>query len=296
MQENSDFALPKMPPRPTDGHKGTFGRTLILAGSRGMSGAVCLAGTAALRGGAGLVSVACPQGIQSIVAGYEPGYMTIGLPEDSDGQLSIATLDELPRLIDGKDSIGIGPGLGTSADLPEVVHRLCAAASCPVVLDADGLNALAATVRSGDWEGVEHRGPRVLTPHPGEFSRLSGLSVSEIEHDRSGTASVFAKRNNVILVLKGSGTVVTDGKRISINPTGNSGMATGGSGDVLTGLTSALLASGGDPFEMTRLAVYLHGLAGDLAAEAMSPPGMIASDLPRFLCEAWKRMSADSGA
>jgi ADP-dependent NAD(P)H-hydrate dehydratase len=296
MPENSDFAMPEMPPRPSDGHKGTFGRTLILAGSRGMIGAACLAGTAALRGGAGLVSVACPQGIQSIVAGYEPGYMTIGLPEDSDGQLSIATLDELPRLIDGKDSIGIGPGLGASADLPEVVRRLCAAASCPVVLDADGLNALAATVRSGDWEGAEHPGPRVLTPHPGEFSRLSGLSVSEIEHDRSGTASVFAKRNNVILVLKGSGTVVTDGKRISINPTGNSGMATGGSGDVLTGLTSALLASGGDPFEMTRLAVYLHGLAGDLAAEAMSPPGMIASDLPRFLCEAWKRMSADSGA
>jgi ADP-dependent NAD(P)H-hydrate dehydratase len=290
MPENSDFTLPDTPPRPPDGHKGTFGRTLIIAGSRGMSGAACLAGTAALRGGAGLVSVACPQGIQAIVAGYEPGYMTIGLPEDADGQLSNEAVDDVPCMIDGKDSVGFGPGLGSSTDLPEVVRRLCTAAACPVVLDADGLNSLAATVRSGGWDGVKHLGPRVLTPHPGEFSRLSGLSMSEIENDRSGTASDFAKRNNVILVLKGAGTVVTDGERISINPTGNSGMATGGSGDVLTGLTAALLASGGDPFEMTRLAVYLHGLAGDLAAEALSQPAMIASDLPRFLGDAWQQL------
>lgn len=290
MLENSDFALPEVPPRPPDGHKGTFGRTLIVAGSRGMSGAACLAGMTALRGGAGLVSVACPQGIQPIVAGYEPGYMTIGLPEDADGQLSIAAADDVPRMIDGKDSVGIGPGLGSSTDLPEVVRRLCIVAACPVVVDADGLNALAATVRSGGWEGVEHSGPRVLTPHPGEFSRLSGLSMSEIENDRSGTAIDFANRNSIVLVLKGAGTVVTDGQRISINATGNSGMATGGSGDVLTGLTAALLASGGDPFEMTRLAVYLHGLAGDLAAEALSQPALIASDLPRFLGDAWKQL------
>ena len=290
MPENSDFVLPESPPRRPDGHKGTFGRTLILAGSRGMSGAACLAGMAALRGGAGLVSVACPEGIQAIVAGYEPGYMTIGLPEDADGELSIATLNDVARMVDGQDSIGIGPGLGTSTDLPEVVRHLCTVAACPVVLDADGLNALAATVRSGDWEGVEHAGPRVLTPHPGEFSRLSGLSVSEIEDERSGAASDFARRNNVILVLKGSGTVVTDGERVSINPTGNSGMATGGSGDVLTGLTAALLASGGVPFEMARLAVYLHGLAGDLAAEAVSQPALIASDIPRFIADAWKQL------
>lgn len=289
MTENTAFEVPQIPVRPVNGHKGTFGRALIVAGSRGMSGAACLAGVSALRGGAGLVSVACPQGIQPIVAGYEPGYMTIGLPEDADGQLSNAAVDDVPRMIDGKDSVGIGPGLGTSTDLPEVVCRLCAAA-CPVVLDADGLNALAATVRNGGWEGVEHPGVRVLTPHPGEFSRLSGLPMSEIENDRSGTASDFAKRNNVILVLKGAGTVVTDGERISINPTGNSGMATGGSGDVLTGLTAALLASGGDPFEMTRLAVYLHGLAGNLAAEALSQPALIASDLPRFLGAAWKQL------
>lgn len=257
-----------------------------------MGGAACLSGTAALRGGAGLVSVACPQGIQAIVAGYEPGYMTIGLPEDAAGQLSIEAVEDVPRMIAGKDSVGIGPGLGISTDVTEVVCRLCAAAGCPVVLDADGLNSLAATIRSGGWEGVDHLGPRVLTPHAGEFSRLSGLSMSEIEEDRAGAASELAQRNKVILVLKGAGTVVTDGNRISINPTGNSGMATGGSGDVLTGLTAALLASGGDPFEMTRLAVYLHGLAGDLGAEALSQPALIASDLPRFLGGAWKQLFA----
>ncbi len=255
-----------------------------------MSGAACLAGTAALRGGAGLVSVACPQGIQAVVAGYEPGYMTIGLPDDADGQLWIDAVTDVPRMVDGKDSVGIGPGLGTSTDVTEVVRRLCTVAACPVVLDADGLNSLAATIRSGGWEGLEHLGPRVLTPHPGEFSRLSGLAMSEIENDRSGSAREFACRNKVILVLKGAGTVVTDGDRTSINPTGNSGMATGGSGDVLTGLTAALLASGGEPFEMTRLAVYLHGLAGDLAAASLSQPALIASDLPRFLGDAWKQL------
>lgn len=294
MPEITDFELPEIPSRPEDGHKGTFGRTLIVAGSRGMSGAACLAGVAALRGGAGLVSVACPASIQPVVAGYEPGYMTIGLPEGAEGQLSIDTLDHISRITEGKDSIGVGPGLGTSVDLPEIVRRLFSEAKCPLVLDADGLNALAPGFSSGRWEGHGHPAPRILTPHPGEFSRLSGLPISEIEADRAAVACEFAKRNNVVLVLKGPGTIVTDGSRTSVNSTGNSGMATGGSGDVLTGLTAALIARRGDSFEMTRLAVHQHGLAGDLAARAMSEPGMIASDLPRFIGEAWKQMCSDS--
>ncbi|NQV28424.1 MAG: NAD(P)H-hydrate dehydratase [Rhodopirellula sp.] len=289
MSLETEFDPPELPQRPADGHKGTFGRTLIVAGSRGMSGAACLAGVAALRGGAGLVTVACPVGIQGVVAGYEPGYMTIGLPESTDGQFSIATLDRISHLLDGNDSVGVGPGLGGSADLPEVVRRLFSETRCPLVLDADGLNALAGGFRGGRWEGHEHAGPRVLTPHPGEFARLSGLSISEIEARRAEVSRDFARKNHLILVLKGPGTIVTDGQRVSVNSTGNSGMATGGSGDVLTGLTSALLARGDDPFESTRLAVYLHGLAGDLAAEAMSEPGMIASDLPRFIAMAWKQ-------
>jgi ADP-dependent NAD(P)H-hydrate dehydratase len=294
MPEIPDFDVPQVPPRPADGHKGTFGRTLIIAGSRGMSGAACLSGVAALRGGAGLVSVACPVGIQPIVAGYEPGYMTIGLPEGIEGQFSIATLDEISNVVDGNNSVAVGPGLGNSADVVEVVRRVFSEVSVPLVLDADGLNALAASFRDGRWEATEHAGPRILTPHPGEFSRLSGLSISEIEEDRARSATEFAKRNKVILVLKGPGTVVTDGERISINPTGNSGMATGGSGDVLTGLTAALLARGDDPFEATKLAVYLHGLAGDIAAQTLSQPGMIASDLPRYLGAAWKQLLCSS--
>lgn len=296
MPQNPDFEVPQVPLRPAGGHKGTFGRTVIIAGSRGMSGAACLAGVAALRGGAGLVSVACPVGIQSIVAGYEPGYMTIGLPEGTDGQLSIAALDEISKVVDGKDSVAVGPGLGDSADVVEVVRRVFTETSCPLVLDADGLNALAASFRDGRWEAGEHAAPRILTPHPGEFARLSGLPVSEIEEDRAGSAADFAKRNKVIVVLKGPGTVVTDGERILINPTGNSGMATGGSGDVLTGLTAALLAGGHDPFEATRLAVYLHGLAGDIAAQDLSQPGMIASDLPRYFGAAWKQLPGSSEA
>jgi len=290
MTENTAFELPQMPARPVDGHKGTFGRALIVAGSRGMSGAACLAGVSCLRGGAGLVSVACPVGIQPIVAGYEPGYMTIGLPEGADGQLSIATLDDVSKIIAGKDSVGIGPGLGGSVELSELVRRLFSEAPCPLVLDADGLNALAPEFQNGHWEGHEHPGPRILTPHPGEFSRLSGLSFSQIEAQRAEVARDFAAKNNVILVLKGPGTIVTDGDRVSTNATGNSGMATGGSGDVLTGLTTALLARGINPFETTRFAVHLHGLAGDLAAEVLSQPGMIASDLPPFICEAWKQV------
>jgi NAD(P)H-hydrate epimerase len=255
-----------------------------------MSGAACLAGVAALRGGAGLVSVACPVGIQPIVAGYEPGYMTIGLPEGLDGQFSVGTLDEISDVVDGKDSVAVGPGLGDSADVVEVVCRVFSEVSVPLVVDADGLNALAPGFRDRRWEATEHAGPRILTPHPGEFARLSGLSISEIEEDRARSATEFAKRNKVILVLKGAGTVVTDGERISINPTGNSGMATGGSGDVLTGLTAALLARGDDPFEATRLAVYLHGLAGDITEQTHSQPGMIASDLPRYLGAAWKQL------
>lgn len=296
MSQASDLPTPGLPARPADGHKGTFGRTLAVAGSRGMSGAACLAGMAALRAGAGLVSVACPTGIQAIVAGYEPGYMTIGLPEGDDGQLSITALDELLKAVDGKDSVAIGPGLGQATDVAEIVRQVFSETPCPLVVDADGLNVLADSFREGRWERQEHAGPRILTPHPGEFSRLTDLAISETEEQREEVAREFAGKNGVILVLKGPGTIVTDGERLSVNTTGNSGMATGGCGDVLTGMTAAILAGQDDPFELTRLAVHLHGLAGDLAAEAMSQPGMIASDLPHYLCEAWKVMQKNAEA
>jgi NAD(P)H-hydrate epimerase len=282
--------IPRYPERPADGHKGTFGRVLVIAGSRNMSGAACLAGMGALRGGAGLVFVACPEGVQAIVAGAEPCYQTIGLPENESGQLDASALAAAQALLSGKDALAIGPGLGNSDSVREVVRALYTAATVPAVVDADGLNVLADEFLGGSEILANPAGPRILTPHAGELSRLCGLTIGEIQKRREDVARDFAARHGIVLVLKGPGTVVTDGKRVAVNPTGNSGMATGGSGDVLTGLTGALLASGMEPFEAARLAVYLHGLAGDLAAEELSEPGLIATDLPRFLGPAWKRL------
>lgn len=282
-----------LPVRPADGHKGTFGRVLLVAGSRGMSGAACLSGKAALRGGAGLVYVACPVSIQAIVAGYEPGYLTIGLPDDSEGRLTESAQSSLQTALADKDAVAVGPGLGQGSAIRAVVRRLYREVAAPLVLDADGLNVMAEDFRGEQFSepaSVINTGSRVLTPHPGEFSRLSGRSIREIEARRETLAREFALQHQVTLVLKGPGTVVTDGERLMVNTTGNSGMATGGTGDVLTGLIAALLAQKMGPFEAARLAVHLHGLAGDIAAEDLSEPGLIASDLPLYIGRAWKQM------
>ena len=280
-------ALPDPPARPAEAHKGTFGRVLIVAGSRGMSGAACLAGLGALRGGAGLVYLAVPEGILPIVASVEPSYLTIGLPEDDNGRLSAEAQSRLIEVIPGNSAIAIGPGWGQSPDLAELARRLYTTVELPLVVDADGLNSLA-----NPPEALPNApSPRILTPHPGEFARLLGTGISSVQNNREQMAAEFAEKNGVILVLKGQGTVITDGSRLAVNTTGNSGLATGGTGDVLTGLLAALLAQGMVPFEAAQLAVHLHGLAGDIAAERLSQPALIASDLPRYLPEAWKRLA-----
>ena len=289
---SADQDIPRYPDRPAHGHKGTFGRVLIIAGSRSMSGAACLTGLGALRGGAGLVFVACPQSIQPIVAGAEPCYQTFGLPENEQGQLAESALPDAQALLADKDALAIGPGLGNGDSIREVVRTLYLTTTVPTVVDADALNVLADDFYSDASNLATPAGPRVLTPHPGELSRLCGLTVDEIQKRREDVARDFAARHGVVLVLKGPGTVVTDGQQLVINPTGNSGMATGGSGDVLTGVTGALLASRMEPFEAARLAVYLHGLAGDLAAGQLSEPGLIATDLPQYLGPAWKRLGS----
>ena len=281
---------PAIPERPTDGHKGTFGRVLIVAGSRTMSGAATLAGLGALRGGAGLVFVACPAGVQPIIAGAEPCYQAIGLLEDTSGCLADDALPEIEDLLTGKDALAIGPGLSNTESVRRVVRPLYQDCSLPMIVDADGLNVLAADFLSDTKSFASPSGPRVLTPHPGELSRLCGLSIADIQNRREDVARDFAADHGVVLILKGPGTIITDGQQLAVNTTGNSGMATGGSGDVLTGLTGALLARGMDAFEAARLAVYLHGLAGDLAAEELSEPALIAPDLPRFLGSAWQRV------
>jgi NAD(P)H-hydrate epimerase len=234
------------------------------------------------------VTVAVPASIQSIVAGYEPSYLTRALEDTPLGQLSLAAGAELLSTFAAMDAGAIGPGLGQSADLEELVFVLYRQVMKPLVIDADGLNALAR--RHGDWSRGPAAGPRVLTPHPGEFARLCGSPVPDGRPDRESLAATFAHQHGVVLVLKGAGTIITDGRRLAVNPTGNAGLATGGTGDVLTGLLAGLLGQGLEPFEAARLAVSLHGLAGDLAAEQLSQPGLIASDLPRFLALAWKHL------
>jgi NAD(P)H-hydrate epimerase len=273
----------RLPDRPADGHKGTFGRVMIVGGSRGMSGAAALAGLGALRGGAGLVYVAAPEGIESIVASIEPSYLVVPQWEDEVGRLSAKALQGLSEHAQSMDAVAIGPGWGQSDDLQKVAGHLYAHVECPMVVDADALNLLA---RDSSFI-ARHAGPRVLTPHPGEFVRLTGTDIKSVQSDRRGRAEAFARAHEVVVVLKGRESVITDGATTYLNPTGNSGMATGGTGDVLTGIVSALLAQGLPPLEAARTGAYLHGLAGDLAAAHFSEPGLIASDLPRYLGRAW---------
>ena len=283
--------LPSPPVRPADAHKGTFGRVLVIGGSRGMSGAPSLAGLGALRGGAGLVFVAVPSEVLPIVAAIEPSYLTIPLATDEEhGCLSAEGLTGLRKACEGKDAIALGPGLGTSRGVATVVTTLFAELPQPMVVDADALNVLASSGGVGSISRrADARGARILTPHPGEFARLIGSDIATVQSQRAKLAAEFAATHGVIVVLKGQGTVITDGDRVAINRTGNPGMATGGSGDVLTGLIAALLAQGLAPFEAAQLGAHLHGLAGDLAAAELSQPGLIASDLPRFLTQAWRR-------
>lgn len=285
MTTDDRAALPPLRPRPTEGHKGTFGRVLVVAGSRGMSGAAALSGLGALRGGAGLVYVAVPGGIVSTVASVEPSYLTIPLPEDEQGRITAEALTTIESRAAEMSVVAIGPGWGRSSGLTQLAERLYAELPSPLVVDADALNALA---ERKTWS--THGGPRVLTPHPGEFARLIDASIGEVQQQRDTLAQQFAADHGVIVVLKGHRTVVTDGTRMYHNTTGNSGMATGGTGDVLTGLLSALLAQGYEPFEAAQLATWLHGRAGDLAADEQSEPGLIASDVASHLGAAWKTL------
>ena len=275
--------MPRLAPRPADANKGMCGRVLVVAGSRGMSGAAVLCATAALRGGAGLVRVAVPQGIWKVVAVGNPCYMTVPLADDSAGLFAVAAEAELLAQAASSDILAVGPGLGRSEAITRLVFALLGAAK-PMVLDADGLNAVLGRV--GDLRA--RPAPLVLTPHPGEFSRLTGMPIAEIAAQRNDAAVNFAAAHNVVLVLKGNGTIVTDGRRFYQNTTGNPGMATGGTGDVLTGLVAALLGQGLAAFEAAQLGVWLHGRAGDLARDDLGEASLIASDLLTYLPRAFR--------
>lgn len=285
-----DDDLPPLPPRPADAHKGTFGTTLVVGGSVGMAGAPALAAMAALRSGAGLVRAAVPAPIAPTVAAFDPCYTVIPLSSDAAGRLSQSSYEALQTAGPAATALAVGPGLGRSWELEWLVGRLFSEQTKPMVVDADALNALAAEPQNLR----PARAPRVLTPHPGEFARLIGRKLEGDE--RIAAAENLAAQLGAVVVLKGRHTLVTDGHRSWRNTTGNSGMATGGSGDVLTGMIAALLGQAMMPFDAARLAVHVHGLAGDLAAETLGAIGMTAADIVAFLPRAWLRASAGATA
>jgi NAD(P)H-hydrate epimerase len=243
-----------------------------------MSGAAVLCGSAALRGGAGLVTVATPDPAQAVVAAGNPCYLTLPLPATDDGHLAPAAEAAVQAAAAHCSVLAIGPGLGQGAGTARAVAALLTRSNKPCVLDADGLNVVARNL-----ETLRRRDPLVLTPHPGEFARLIGSTIPAVQADREALAVRFAAERHLVLVLKGHQTLVTDGQRVYRNTTGNPAMATGGTGDVLTGLTAALLAQHLDPFAAAQLAVYLHGLAGDLAAAELGGVALTATDLLTYL-------------
>ncbi len=277
--------IPILAPRPRDGHKGTFGKVLIVGGSVGFSGAPILAAKAALRSGSGLVRIAVPKSIQPTAASLDPCYTTLGLPEDSLGRIDASAAALLSRIKDEHDVICFGPGAGTGAGTREVLLHLLADSDTRLVIDADGLNVLAS---AGDWS-AKTKASMILTPHPGEFARLwKGLFREPIPSERVEQAVRMARRIGGTVVLKGAGTVVAGSEQFYVNTTGNPGMATAGSGDVLSGIITALAGQGLADFEAAVLGVYIHGLAGDLAAQDKGEISITAMDLIDYLPTAFQ--------
>jgi NAD(P)H-hydrate epimerase len=263
-----------LPRRFTGAHKGDCGRVLILAGSRGMTGAACLTAQAAIRSGAGLVTLGVPEGLHDIMEIKLTEVMTVPLPETDRKTLSLEALDQIKALLDRSDVLALGPGLTVHPETVALVQKVLEDLKIPAVIDADGLNALAG--QTGILSRI--KAPVVLTPHPVEMARLLSITAGEVLSDRLGSVQKLAEAGGCIVLLKGSRTLITDGEEIYINATGNPGMATGGSGDVLTGVIAALLAQGLSPLRAAAAGAFVHGRAGDLALADKGVMGLIAGD------------------
>lgn len=279
-------------PRLAWAHKGDFGHVLAIAGSRGKTGAAAMTGMAALRSGAGLVTVASAESVIGVIASHCAELMTEPLPETEAGSISPRSFDygRLAALAENKDVLALGPGVGTHPETVKFVRRLVEECKTPMVIDADGLNALAR------WERPFGPGLRVLTPHPGEMARLAGLTAAEVQADRVGAARAFAMDRQVVVVLKGYRTLIAfpDG-RVWVNATGTAAMASGGTGDILTGAVAGLLAQfPSQPDLAVAAAVYLHGLAGELGAGQLGEKALLATDLLRFFPEGMRVLSGVS--
>ena len=270
--------------RPPDAHKGTFGHVYVLAGSAGFSGAAKLAGMGAARAGAGLVTIGTPAPLADVLAASLLELMTHALPSTPESSLSALAVHDALTFAATKDAVVLGPGLSQHPETRQFVQLFVQECPTPTVVDADGLNALQGTAALV----AQRSAATVLTPHPGEMARLTGLSTHAVQTDRAAAAETFAQDNACILVLKGHNTVVAGPSgEVFTNPTGNAGMATGGTGDILSGIIGGLLAQGVDALDAAIIGVYVHGLAGDVSAAAMTQRAMLAGDLLDFLPEAW---------
>ena len=288
----SSIAKSLLPERPIIGHKGTFGHLYAIAGSRGFTGAAKLLGEAAGRSGVGLVTLGVPEPLGDVVASNLLESMTMLLPATPAESVAASALDPALACAKDKDAVALGPGLSQHPETQEFILEFIQGCAAPLVIDADGLNAL-----SEDKTVLESARPCVLTPHPGEMARLCGTTTEAVQMDREGCAREFAKGNGCTVVLKGHRTIVALGDgRCFVNLNGNAGMATGGTGDVLTGIIGGLMAQRMDAAEAALLGVYVHGLAGDIAAQAKTERGMIASDLIEMLPEAWRTLEDTRGA
>ncbi len=287
----ADEARRLLPVRNHDGHKGTFGHLLVVAGSTGKCGAAVMAAESGLRAGAGLVTLACPQSVQPGIASRLTEVMTAPL-SDFRGEANLNALGHLLSLTEGKQALAVGPGLGLGKEAGDLVRHLIEDSELPIVVDADGLAALC-----GHLNIIERQLDRqmVLTPHPGEMSRLTGLSVAEIQADRFSVARDFAMQNGVVLVLKGARTLIAspDGQ-VCINTTGHAGLASGGMGDVLTGLIGSLIAQGLTAFDAATLGVYLHGFAADRLQSSFGDAGLLATDVMREIPAARQALAKEA--
>jgi NAD(P)H-hydrate epimerase len=281
-----------LPPRARTAHKGTFGHLLIVAGSLGKTGAAALAALGAMRSGVGLVTVATAASQQPVIAGLLLEAMTAALPETAAHSVALKAADAIATLAGERDAVAVGPGLGLDADTQALARELARKLDRPLVLDADSLTALTGHLEVLDVAPA----PRCLTPHPGEMARMLGVTVAEVERDRVGVARLVAATHRVHVVLKGAGSVIAaPGGDVYITPTGNPGLATGGTGDVLTGMVGAFLARGLPPVAALQAAAYLHGRAGDLAAARLGQVGLIARDVVAALPEAFAELGARHG-
>jgi len=279
------------PRRRKGSHKGDFGHLLILAGSVGKTGAAALTAMAAVRTGAGLVTIGVPESIYPIIASRLNEAMPEPLPETGAGTLSSRADKRIKELLEGKDALAVGPGLSTHSDTKKLLLNLVEKAEIPMVVDADGVNNLSGSLRSLG----KAKAARILTPHPGEMARLIKSTNRKVQEDRIRTARDFAKEHGVVLVLKGARTIIADPKgNISINSSGNPGMASGGMGDVLTGMIGSLLAQGFSPYDAARAGVFLHGWAADRVADELGEAGMSASDLLEKIPLGIKRLARTS--